>query len=269
MNWEIEFYKAYILWDKEKAFEIRDKYLPKKLYKYQGTEDFRISTLENNEIYFSSKDKLNDPFDLLPIYYDKNEIDKLLDNKELNIIEIDNILENAANNMGILSLSTTPLNMPLWAHYANNHKGICIEYDIESIKDKDIYFKYRILKVHYISERIDVTDILKKLFEYIKNNDEYNQLRIAQCFYMTMTLKHKDWYYEDEWRIFMPLEECCSSKEIGRYKNPLRISTIYVGKDCEENDIEKIKLISQKLKCKVYKMTYPYDNKFSLVAKEV
>ncbi|WP_330376075.1 hypothetical protein, partial [Terrisporobacter othiniensis] len=63
MKWEIEFYKNYILGDKDKAFEIRNEFLPKKLYKYQGTEDFRITTLENNELYFSSKDKLNDPFD--------------------------------------------------------------------------------------------------------------------------------------------------------------------------------------------------------------
>lgn len=267
LKWEIEFYKNYILGDKDKAFEIRNEFLPKKLYKYQGTEDFRITTLENNELYFSSKDKLNDPFDLSPIYYDKNEISKM---KLCNVNEIDNILENAANNMGILSLSTTPLNMPLWAHYADNHKGICVEYDIESIKDLDTYFKYRILKVHYISERLDVTNILKKLFEYIKNNDEYNQIRMAKCFYMSMTLKHKDWSYEDEWRIFMPLEECNSSSQIGRYKNPLRISAIYIGKDCICSDIDKIKLISQKLKCKVYKMGYPCSsNNFSLVPKEI
>lgn len=270
LSWEMDFYKNYICGHQEEAFEIRDEHLPEKLYKYQKIEDCRLDTLENNELYFSSKKGLNDPFDLSPIFYDKHEISKILEECQGDISEIDSILEDVANNMGILSLSTSPFNMPLWAHYGNNHKGICVEYDIKSILKLNTYFKYRILKVYYINKRIDITDILKKLFKYIKNNDESNQMRICYSLYMIMTLKHKDWTYEDEWRIFMPLEECNSSGKTGRYKNPLKVSAIYIGKDCENDDIIKIKSVAQKLNCKVYKMVYPFDdNNFTLIPSHI
>src|SRR5699024_6085419 len=33
-------------------------------------------------------------------------------------------------NVGVLSLTEDPINICMWAHYANNHQGVCLEIEI-------------------------------------------------------------------------------------------------------------------------------------------
>jgi hypothetical protein len=63
--------------------------------------------------------------------------------------------QKASDSVGICSLSRSPLNLLMWAHYANDHKGFVVEFDIplESffpIKDEVKFLEWLIpQKVEY------------------------------------------------------------------------------------------------------------------------
>lgn len=53
----------------------------------------------------------------------------------------------------------------MWAHYANSHKGFCIEYDIEKLQDSENYtFDVNRMKIEYKNEPpiIGLDDIYNK-----------------------------------------------------------------------------------------------------------
>lgn len=252
MKCEEEFRYFYLKGEMEKAFNLRDENFPEnmKLYKYQNIAKYRISSLLKGYIYFSKRSALNDPFELDPVYYDIDRIVK----KGITIEQLKKIMKDFYENMGVLSLSSRPDNMPLWTHYGDEHKGICVEYDINSI-DKNAHkeFYNRIFKAVYTSERIDITSTIERTIEMIKNNvysDTFDKGTLILL--ISMLIKQKDWLYEDEWRILWELEECNE----GCYKSPMKVSAIYMGKDCNKDDINLIKEVANSIKCDLYKMAY-------------
>lgn len=94
-------------------------------------------------------------------------------------------------NFGILSLSETPENLLMWAHYANNHRGIVVGFD----------------EKHSFFQGAEVVTRLGRL-----NKVEYNQKRpilspSTQNNPKVFLRKSKEWAYENEWRLIRPLAE--------------------------------------------------------------
>ena len=92
------------------------------LYKYVGY-DAGIKILENNTVGFRQPFLFNDPFELLASYPDPQSNP---------FGEIRNWAKRGmwAENYGVLSLTRSPLNPLMWAHYANEHKGFVIGIDV-------------------------------------------------------------------------------------------------------------------------------------------
>jgi len=113
----------------------------KLVYKYRGGAFERdLNSLINNEIYAPTVKDLNDPCEGF-VSTDKlmNQIDEMLKVNPQATTSMD-IFKNELNNMlshnvtsGIYSLSKNHLDELLWAHYANSHKGFCIEYDLDML----------------------------------------------------------------------------------------------------------------------------------------
>lgn len=70
----------------------------------------------------------------------------------------------------------------MWAHYADCHKGLCLEFDLT--KDPEIFI--------YLNQ-VNYDDTYPQV-NYIKNQD------------ITPILLHKSavWRYEEEWRVIKP-----------------------------------------------------------------
>ncbi len=95
------------------------------LYKYVPFESGK-KILETNTIGFSQPKFFNDPFDL-PSYPDErsdNPLDDIVG--RLRTMGKNHIW---AENTGILSLTRTPTNPLMWAHYARNHQGLVVGVD--------------------------------------------------------------------------------------------------------------------------------------------
>jgi hypothetical protein len=99
------------------------------------------------------------------------------------------IIDNT--NLGISCGSTNPQCPLMWAHYANNHRGICIKYNFELDGIQNICLDENetldILKVNYSNNAIDI-------FNYPENQLENLKFEI-------LTNKYSKWKYEKEVRL--------------------------------------------------------------------
>jgi hypothetical protein len=104
-------------------------------------------------------------------------------------------LKNVAKKTLVSCFSEINDSIVMWSHYADKHRGFCIEYDFKSLPliNKTSVLLYPVV---YQSELFDITD-------YIKS--EKNSLSILLGIRAAIT-KSKEWEYEREWRLIRPFE---------------------------------------------------------------
>ncbi|MEI3658800.1 DUF2971 domain-containing protein [Klebsiella pneumoniae] len=142
---------------------------------------------------------------------------------DFNIQTINQVLTSAIGNIilsgysrGVLSLSkkdTCPL---MWAHYADNHKGLCLGYSIPENTDN------KIRPVSYTSEfrEIKISQIRRML-----DGDENAKAEIEHNIFLR---KAKPWGYEDEWRMV---------SDVGLQNSSIYLSEITFGLRCKYTTI--------------------------------
>ncbi len=118
-------------------------------------------------------------------------------------------------------------NIAMWSHYADNHKGFCVEYDLSFLNDPtsftiedhkyydesyhQIYLEERLraaikaglFPVIYTSSRMNIP--FTKL-QSIKIDDDGNLKHnndIDAILYKTYIVKSSNWSYEKEWRLII------------------------------------------------------------------
>jgi hypothetical protein len=129
-----------------------------------------------------------------------------------------NILQK---NMGICSLSKTNSSLRMWRSYGDNHQGFSLEYDLTPIK-RDSPLANCLFPVVYTSNLPDMT-----AYFTVDENKFNNLFGIIAAMH-----KSKEWKYEKEWRIILPLGEKYCSKKF----NMPRPKAIYIGIEAERND---------------------------------
>jgi len=227
------------------------------IFKYCPINEYTINNLKNNQLYFNIPKKFNDPYEgifkfdiqdidiknkLLKLFY-QDKYEELLESK----LPIDDLIEHTRfecinqylNDMGVCCMSCINDSILMWSHYADKHKGICIEYD-----NNDIIFK--------IGEKVKYSKgipILK--FHNYNDTSEYNVVKIFSD--LTFT-KYIEWSYEEEYRLFRYLGE----KTINY--NPKSIRAIYFGLKVSNIGINKIKsILSNKNNIKFYRVGLEKD----------
>ena len=70
----------------------------------------------------------------------------------------------------------------MWPHYADNHRGVCIRFDMETLLDTG-HVPFR---VNYANERPTCDTILEPTVEWVNK---------------AVLTKGKPWEYEEEWRL--------------------------------------------------------------------
>lgn len=167
------------------------------VYKYRSGTDNDLKALENNQYWSSSIEQLNDPCEAIT---DTKKVKKFLNyigqkvgaktKEDFGLINdnTDEVL-SMDNKMGIYSLSKTPLDELLWAHYANSHKGLCIEYDLDILLKNDGANHIHSFPVLYSNKPPSIS-----FWDIIRN--EQNNMIKKFAFH-----KSKRWEYEQEHRI--------------------------------------------------------------------
>jgi hypothetical protein len=169
------------------------------VYKYRSgdsqTYERDLSALVNEYFWASTRFDLNDPCEGLvtkeTLDYQLDVIVKLFNMGEESFKKVKAAFDEVvkfSETSGIYSLSATPNDELLWAHYGNSHKGFCIEYCIDTLID------FTKLENHKIS--VKYSDKPPKL--HISDVSKANLERILQKLLGT---KSKKWSYEKEIRI--------------------------------------------------------------------
>lgn len=188
--------------------------MPQRLYKFRSVETEQErerveDILLNNRLWASSPKDFNDPFDCAPTYSMTDDLDvkRELVQREIGSLDIstsdrDKLMKSAIaqdssaiartmmlqhqewlSEWGVLSLSASVTNVLLWSHYANSHRGICLEF-------KDFFNERsqlgRTLQVRYQADR-----------PVIEMSEPFSQ-KTLQALFLT---KADSWEYEKEWRF--------------------------------------------------------------------
>lgn len=168
---------------------------------YKYTSNFGIEYLENPTIKISNTRYLNDPFEsqtgdnLIQVM-----VNALIRNgKDTTHDLVKNILDHLLNANGIFSVSETPRNPLMWAHYANEHSGLCIGFDgdifsSEKITDEPKYSIAALqpMKINYDNYRFDRQN------EINYRDEVYSSVR------KHLLTKSDEWIYEKEHRWIVP-----------------------------------------------------------------
>jgi hypothetical protein len=96
----------------------------------------------------------------------------------------------------ICSFSQRNDSIVMWGHYADSHKGFCIEYDLETLP-ANCTLRRNLFPVVYSSELYDLTRWASQLVS--SPRDQFNPSAVL----LAMLSKYQDWKYEEEWRFVL------------------------------------------------------------------
>ncbi|WP_070888153.1 DUF2971 domain-containing protein [Pseudomonas argentinensis] len=202
--------------------------IPAFLYKYQSVTEYSLKSLVEGTVWLSSPESFNDPFDCA-INLDPKKLEESvahavelvakkhgtqLDNSlrlvsaqdEAAYVQLRDSLAAQMASIGVLCLTESPNEILMWSHYAQYHKGFCIEY------------------------RVDDDSLLERMARPVRYTDTYPSLSaknlaadadenfIDICVYT----KARQWSYEKEWRVVSPVGAKL-------YRAPAPISAIIFG----------------------------------------
>lgn len=211
----------------------------------------------NCSIFFAEPDALNDPFDC------KVNIKKSISNaansldgassKKLKELLTDvgffNVLQKDINRFGICafsgSLKCDPREVLMWTRYADNHKGVCIKYEVpEDIVDQE----REIVGMSNVSYEPEAMTNWFKSPETLSMDFDSEDF-IMELAKQMLTVKSPPWQYETEIRIIR--------SKSGELKIPKSFITgVCFGLETPYKDIELISNIISRFYCKIdyYKM---------------
>ena len=237
-----------------------------KLYQFRRISNYSKENLKNNEITLSSPKLMNDIFDSLiyrwldsPSYGATARYKKHLEpyKKSFNYYRVACFCEdNSKKNQVAIQ------NNLMWSHYADEHKGFCVEYCIG--KDdlrKDEFNELsasRFFRINYWNPDND---------EPIDFGESYMKGSLtAELAFLT---KHKDWSYENEVRLLQYNPQNGNERVQYKLSDSSRISAVYFGLLCPEKDIQQIMELLSGRNIKFYKMYIDYSKIYTLQYKPI
>lgn len=163
-----------------------------KLYRYMPAEYFAIRNIETQTIHLSYNGVLNDIYEGLPVL-----------EKEIPYYKLQEL-----NNLAAMTCFTEcHNNILMWSHYANQHTGLCVEYNIKQLNTDPLgavkhLFPVLYGKKRYISRDIDsLIASHQDLNKAIAERYEYDGQELLDDVLPLFLWKGDAWKYEQEWRI--------------------------------------------------------------------
>jgi len=139
------------------------------IFYYFTSKKYGIENLKFKRLKVSDFSNVNDPFELLGVELRDKDVRKAVNFEKSKI----------SSEYGLLCFSEDKYNPVQWAHYADNHKGVCLGFDIPEKK---------LRKVKYVAERLARETL---------NQSDFNEKLLAT--------KFNHWSYEQERRLIIDL----------------------------------------------------------------
>ncbi|MEX3960905.1 DUF2971 domain-containing protein [Paraburkholderia sp. EG286B] len=176
------------------------KILIMKLYRYRQINTNTFSEIAEERAWYSKYSELNDPFE--GIYVNRS-----------NDIAFDALIQK----FRVCCFSKRNDNLLLWAHYAENHRGICLEYDIPDDVHKKTFFPITYSESQPVLEKVE-------RFPAGDPNAGALSFKIEDAVFLT---KSADWKYEEEWRTLRITDKPQAKGEM--HAIPGKLTAVYFG----------------------------------------
>ena len=302
-----------------------------KLYKYRTIDSRSLDMLSRGSIWFAPSHHFNDPFDCaarpeFEFTSNRELIEKFTsieaNHRETTQTEAARYLEQVVSDdgmreqyledksrsyqkvvlqsFGIYTLSKTPRAILMWSHYADSHKGFCIEYrrspdnalaDAGKVTypedDKFPEINYFVRDKHKLVEEVSKIVLTKsKRWKYEKEwrilqegyvpenlaNDSIDSsdekyLSMVVGLKMELTTKLRCRRYERDWQIWPPRVGGCYSGHESTYPDDM-LSGIVFGLEMSKGDRQAIRDVLSGKSVKYYEAKR-IRNKFKLGIAEI
>lgn len=213
---------------------IEKNQFPRYLYKYWSVES-ALRFLGNHKIMFSQYTAFNDPFECasnvdgnntlkewkaflasqgLALYEINKNLSNIKANKKVAEKMVQDSVKQTLLDSGIFCMTETPDNLLMWAHYADEHRGVCLKFDL--LNDLDTF---------YFPKKVDYNQT------YLQYNYLQNPSKASEAIWH----KSSDWAYEKEYRIIKPTYHGLMDV------NPDAFVGVIIGCRCDKVDEQKIK----------------------------
>ena len=241
-------------------YKVTRLYIPDTLFKYYSlTDDInlneqKLDTLLKKKIFMSDAKYLNDPFDNKGYFYRNDELKKY----ERLARHDGKLIDDFSAYSKVSALTSNGVSsMPMWAHYANNHTGFCVSYDMKS----NTQLSGCTFPVQYTDQRVDVTSIMdkaaRKTIQEIdiqsaqgKKEIAIDDLSLIYLISFFANIKHISWSYENEFRC------TTGTTAKGMPYTSAFPKGIYLGMKCPKTYADRIINIATTLQIPVCKMVF-------------
>jgi len=163
-----------------------------------------LASIRQKRLKLSYLDRLNDPFEFLGFDLRNKPLRKAMHGLKAAM----------ARRYGMVCMSTTWSHPLMWAHYGENHRGLCLGLDADDAN---------LLKVEYVKSRLKLEDF--KIADVSQLTEDHMKRLIAT--------KFAAWSYENEYRFFARLEtpDPTSGLHFVEYGDGLHLREVIVGMD--------------------------------------
>lgn len=241
-------------------YNVTRLYIPDTLYKYFSLSEDpllnkkKFDTLLQKKVYMSTIKDFNDPFDGRAFYYNPNVLKR---HKRLRLHKGRLIDDFTAYILGA-SLTANGVNsMPMWAHYASNHTGFCVSYDMKY----NTALSSCTFPVQYTNQRLDITSLMDSYANMVINQIKrqsklgYKEITIddLSTVYIPLLLfniKHSSWSYEQEFRC------TTGSTASGMPYLEAVPKEIFIGINCPIEEAKEIERIANIIQIPVHRMGF-------------
>ena len=164
-------------------------------------EHYGLKALCDQRLKLAEITELNDPFEFLSVDLSDEDNRKTFNGLKLSFSE----------DFGLLCFSKNWRSPVQWTHYADNHKGLCLGFDIPSNE---------LTEVSYVEEKLALPT----------TEEEFNGRFVIQV----ISTKHSHWEYEKEYRHLGHKENKINGLYFINFSKKLELKEIIVG---EKSDI--------------------------------
>lgn len=237
---------------------------PMFLYKYYNDTTLALNTIRTNQMWYSAPCNFNDVFDCdisinqqeifnhalklappnKPIRQGSlvwKELSKEI-SKQLKLLHSD--FAKTRSTIGVACLSESENSLLMWAHYANNHRGMCVEYKLMEINQQ---LGFSPIPIIYSDDRACFHSL----------NPETLEQDSTKLFLHSITSKSPEWSYEREWRIIRD-ESACGEKwdenTKGALLDMIQPTSIILGCEARPEFEKAVKEYCETSKINLYKM---------------
>lgn len=203
---------------------------------YQGIKEGK-HLLEIFPIYTGSKDvvKMRNEVFALSLQVDFNKLPPSGDiwrKMFYNAIhrEYVDVYSNLIQKFRVSCFTETPYSILMWSHYANNHKGFCIEYEIPTYTEPYARLYHNLMPVIYGNERIPILEQYTRVLQSSRVTPDL----LWDIYKYGLLMKSDEWRYQNEWRP-ISWDDLLSSDDHYNCKC-FKIKKVYLGNRMDTNN---------------------------------